>query len=399
MAEYPTSYITQLLNLLRVTGATAALVTANTLLCVPSSILAHRGVPKLLTLGCGLISCEAARRLAVARLKLGDTAADLELVDRRANIGWYKKFVTPTTEVQLPAYTLQDLQADMITDLPSYIWERQKHIALVGGTGDGKSTVIKYLISQWHGEVKVYDPDATVDDYRDVPKVQVVGIGDNTKAIFKQMEDDLELLKKRLQERSQQGRNWQATPYLIVAEETPALASESDIVGEWLSKLAKRGRKPQVFICVAAQNDTAKNFGLEGDYEVFNSCFTRVYLGSKAIARAKYLKNETLIRWLQGSRYGRVLVDDRPCEVYVNGSYTTPKTTLIDTPKTLEPLQELAELEIEEGTISDEKPSQELRNLVWRLHNDGYSKTKIAELLGGRRQDALRRVSELLDNK
>ena len=54
---------------------------------------------------------------------------------------------------------------NLVTDPVEYINKVQKHVALVGGTGDGKSTQAQYFSTRIGGEVIVYDVDSSIDDW------------------------------------------------------------------------------------------------------------------------------------------------------------------------------------------------------------------------------------------
>ncbi|WP_157816829.1 hypothetical protein [Nostoc flagelliforme] len=296
-----------------------------------------RGLPKLAAIGIGLTSTLACKSITNSKFELLDNTTDLNLVDRQLSIRWYSDIVSgvkqlTTSVINTPKFDDQWLANNLIIDPVKY-WLATgsgngiplKHLLIVGGTGDGKSTFIQALAAQLNGwQFKTYDVDGTVDDWHFIPEHRrVYDINDVVSA----MTDDLTLLEHRIKQRREVGKRWSDTPCLTIAEELPALVSSSEVVKEWVVSHAKRGRKPLLFIAAVAQNDTVKNLGIEGDASLRDSCFTRVYLGSKARERAEKLGNEPLLLWLKEKTHGRFIVDDRPCEFTIN---THQLTNIID---------------------------------------------------------------------
>ncbi|HEY9706664.1 MAG TPA: hypothetical protein V6D48_00500, partial [Oculatellaceae cyanobacterium] len=186
-----------------------------------------------------------------------------------------------------------------------------KHVILVGGSGDGKTTTCMYLAYTIGGAIKVYDADAAADEWQGL---EVVGRCADFGSIEAAMNDDLEELQERTILRGQKGSNaCDGMNCVTIAEEFPLLVGEVEIAGKWFSKHGKRGRRVKKFIIAVAQNDTALNFGIEGDKGVMD-CFRIIRLGKKAVAHARKLKNEALVQWLQGDK-GRLLVDDIPIQL------------------------------------------------------------------------------------
>ena len=410
--QYPTTFIQQLLKLTHVLGSTAALTTAIALLSTPNALLQQKGLNKVLALSLGLASAVSAKKLVNSWMDVNDIATDLDLVDRRNQISWYSQLTAskPTTvEVKYPQSWVAD---HMVKDLVQYWASADKHLLIIGGTGDGKSTLIQGLAARlpsWN--IRCYDSDATVDDWHGVPPENVIGIGYDLNAIDRAMRDDLHLLIERTQERSQAGNVWHAKPQLIVAEELPNLVSELEVVKDWIPSLAKRGRRVKLFIAAIAQNDTVDNIGLRGDADLRDSCFVRVYLGSKARDRAKKLGNEALLAWLKAQPKGRMLVDDLPCEWFITGTGQVPLSAelvqestelyLDESQESLEPVQDAADEFIrcsQEGLdyVRNAETLVLTLELYQKLRNAGISRTKIAtDFIGGNKAKALQLVNQL----
>lgn len=192
-----------------------------------------------------------------------------------------------------------------------------KHCLIVGDTGTGKSTIAQWLSYQIGGEVKVYDPDASPDEW---VGLNVVGRRGNFEAIAASMAEDLEELQRRIELRGESGdRSLAGLDSVLIAEEFPLLKDEVEIASEWLVKHARRGRKPKRFIIALAQDDNVKTLGIEGEGSV-RKCFRMLRLGKFAVTHAKSLKDTALVEWLKAGKY-RCTVDDLPCQLPDLSSY------------------------------------------------------------------------------
>lgn len=326
--NHPTSHITLLYRLLLSTTKTSWLTAVVSFVCLPLALSQPRNLPKLLTLGVGLTSTIACKAITNSKFELLDNTTDLNIVDRQQSIRWYSDIVGGVKQlgasvINQPKFDENWVVNNLILDPVKY-WLATgsgngiplKHLLIVGGTGDGKSTFIQSLASRLDGWLfKAYDIDGTIDDWNFIAEHRRVY---DLTQIEESMTTDLEVLENRIVKRRELGRRWSDTPQLTIAEELPALVSSSDVVKEWVVSHAKRGRKPLLFIAAIAQNDTVKNLGIEGDAALRDSCFTRVYLGSKARERAEKLGNEPLLAWLNEKTHGRFIIDDKPCEFTVS---------------------------------------------------------------------------------
>lgn len=251
--------------------------------------------------------------------QLGELLGDIDNVSKYNFQFWIKKQTSPAAQlaVTVPAFDTTWQPDNLITDPVSYIQQKQKHVALIGGTGDGKSTFTQYLSSKIGGRVIVYDSDAKPSDWIWLDKTDVVGRKGNFKAINEAMGNDLSILEELVQLRGDGGdKAIQGSERFLIAEEFPILVDECDNAPTWLKKHAKRGRRYKQFVLAIAQNDTAENFGLQGDKDTLYSCFCLVRLGSFGYdyARTK-LKDDRLEQWLKAGGKKRFMVDDQPCEL------------------------------------------------------------------------------------
>lgn len=412
--QYPTSHIRLLYRLLTTTGVCATLTAVVSLVGLPHALSQQRGLSKAVVLASGLCIAGVSRRLSLTRLELADVTADLDILDRRENIAWYQRVISGVQQVTVK-YNQRWLAENIVTDPVTY-WLNTgknglplKHLLVVGGTGDGKSTLIQAFASRLVGwQFQVYDVDGTVDDWLFVEPNQRVY---DLTAIESAMNTDLEVLEQRILSRREAGKRWTDTPRLTIAEELPALVSSSDTAANWVVGHAKRGRKPLCFIAAIAQNDTVKNLGLEGDADLRDSCFTRIHLGSKARERARKLGNNVLLAWLEAFPHGRFIVDDKPCEWVVSGSQTNTMTSSTLPDQTLQ-LPHNLPTQHDTVTLKTSEAAQEIggsgfsssvrdaKNAVADARQRGYSDTHIiTEVLGfsGRRFQEGKRLLSMLE--
>ncbi|BAZ19095.1 hypothetical protein NIES4071_109800 (plasmid) [Calothrix sp. NIES-4071] len=370
-------------------------------LCLLSAITIPNGLTKVSVTVLGLLTSFIG--IVVSRLdnNLNVRLEDLQLTSRATSkemlAGYFKD---NSIEVTVPVLPIQE--TDVITDIVGYWKSQEKHLALVGGTGDGKSHTVKLFINALQGEYSItaYDVDFAKDDYPDCVDI---------KYTYEDIEDaftnDMEELENRIGERRELGKKYVPDKKFIVGEEMPALAEECDSLGAWMRKLSKRGRKVGLFIGAIAQNDTAENFALKGDASILKANFCLLYLGNKAKVRAKQLRNDALLEWLNGASKGRGLIDDKPVIIpashLLNPSNALPIADIKDNTETPGSIARSGA----EGEEVDFIPppnadyNDEMKLTMARiLKQEGYSKTKIISLLwqvtGGAK---FTEISKLLD--
>lgn len=186
-----------------------------------------------------------------------------------------------------------------------------KHAIIVGGTGEGKTTIARYLAVVIGGRVKVYDADAAPEEWEGL---ECIGRGGDFAAIEEEMNKDLEDLAERLKTRGSKGdAAFIGQEVFMIAEEFPLLKDEVDVAVDWLLRHARRGRKPKRFICVISQESEVKALGLEGEGGARKN-LRQILTNKESIKRAIQLKNQPLVEWLQGDR-SRILVDDEPVQL------------------------------------------------------------------------------------
>ncbi|MEH2050072.1 hypothetical protein [Nostoc sp.] len=270
-------------------------------------------------LGASVGVLEVGRRHRQTARLLQESLGDIDRASRVNFQAWARANTQPTAQLALTVGTIDAnwKPENLITDPVEYIQKKQKHVALVGGTGDGKSTFTQYLSSKIGGRVVAYDSDAKPDDWSWLDQADVIGRKGNFKAIDTAMGNDLKTLEELVELRGEGGDNAIAgRERFMIAEEFPILVDECDNSTHWIKRHAKRGRRYKQFICALAQNDTAENFGLQGDKDTLYSCFVLVRLGQfgRDYARTK-LKDPQLEQWLKAGGKRRFMLDDCPCEL------------------------------------------------------------------------------------
>ncbi|WP_096598997.1 hypothetical protein [Calothrix sp. NIES-2100] len=280
--------------------------------------------------------------------QLGDSLGDIEIASKHNFAVWVKAKTLPTAQlaVTVGSIDVNWQPENLITDPVNYIQQKQKHVALIGGTGDGKSTFTQYLSSKIGGQVVVYDSDAKPDDWSWIPQENVIGRKGNFAAIHEGMGNDLQQLAELVELRGDKGdKVLVGRERFLIAEEFPILVDECDNAPVWLKKHAKRGRRYKQFILAIAQNDTAENFGLAGDKDTLYSCFCLVRLGQFAYEQARRLKDPKLEQWLKAGGKKRFMVDDFPCELDLSNWGITPDALLPATDEETPPKIDLNEYE------------------------------------------------------
>ena len=312
---HPSELLDRTRDLIIIKAATISLIVLSSTATVisvasskPRKILLSGAAVGLSLIGCGLKTLER------------DKKQSLQELQQASSQGWRSLLAQsflPAAKVSATINLENWTPPNLITDPVTYIQQKQKHVALIGGTGDGKSTFTQYLSSKIGGRVIVYDSDAKPSDWAWLNQNDVIGRKGNFQAINSGMEGDLSTLEKLVQLRGDGGDEAiTGTERFLIAEEFPILVDECENAPKWLKKHAKRGRRYKQFILAIAQNDTAENFGLQGDKGTFYSCFCLVRLGSFGhdYVRTK-LKDEQLQQWLKAGGKKRFMVDDCPCEL------------------------------------------------------------------------------------
>lgn len=269
-----------------------------------------------------------------------------------------------------------------------------KHALIVGDTGSGKSLLAQYLAYQVGGEVTVYDPDASPDEWRGL---NVVGRGGDFKSISDAMASDLMELQRRIEVRGEHGDKALAgLDSVSIAEEFPLLKDEIPEASDWLIKHARRGRKPKRFIIALSQDDNVVTLGIEGQGGV-RKCFKMVRLGKFAVTHAKRLKDKAIEEWLSAGKF-RCMVDDQPCQLPDLSSYKmiTPQLQAPGVSKNLVTAETAVQQTLQHPESLILPDNEALKNAVKSLTEVGYSDSKIIKNILGCQGSQYQQGKELL---
>lgn len=284
------------------------------------------------------------------------------------------------------------LEIQPTTDLLEAI--RGKHCLIIGSTGTGKSTLAQWLASRSASQIKIYDADASPSDWAGL---EVIGRGGSFEEIELGMLADLGEMQRRIEARAVQGDKAVAGLDLcLICEEFPLIKDECSIAPEWLGKIARRGRKPKIFIIALSQSDSVTALGIEGDGAI-RSNFRYIRLGSHAVTHARKLKDEGLVQWLQSGKY-RCLVDDDPCQLPDLSGYgqfpmvmqpnqvTLPSVTAEPTPQQV----------LQPENFQDNQFTQIEKSAILALISAGYSDSKIIKDVLGYKGDRYQQGKQML---
>lgn len=214
------------------------------------------------------------------------------------------------------------------------------HIMLLGETGSGKSTLVKYLVSQSSAPAIVLDVHAAPDDWQGMT---VIGAGRNYKAVGDEVNRLVQLMNDRYELRGKGKTTFE--PLLVILDEFPAcVANLGKKFTESIMLLVREARKVGIKLIILAQGSEVKTLGIEGQGAI-RECFAMVTLGKFAINAAKSLKDEQIIEFINNAQYPAML-DDLPCDLPSIGNL---KLNLLPMPSDYNPTQ----LSLQPESITD----------------------------------------------
>jgi ABC-type cobalamin/Fe3+-siderophores transport system ATPase subunit len=183
------------------------------------------------------------------------------------------------------------------------------HILVLGETGSGKSTLVKYLVSHASAPSIVLDSHAAPDDWQGM---NVIGMGRNYKAIAEEVDRLVELMDSRYEARGNGQKQFE--PLLVLIDEFPAAAATlGKKFTEQIMLIVREARKVQIRLIILSQGSEVKSLGIEGQGSI-RECFAIVSLGKFASDRAKSLKDDQVKTFIAAAQFPAML-DDLPCEL------------------------------------------------------------------------------------
>lgn len=319
MSNLQNSFLQEIIRYKAVSKSVTVINFISCFICFYLMLITPKGMNKLSISILGLLTGISGVSISKVNSNLDTRLNDLGLTSRVSSKELLMDYLKDQQQITVKVTSIPVEERDLIEDIVEYWVKSDKHLMVIGGTGDGKSTAIKHLISKlvdW--DITAYDVDYSQGDYPD--KVQ---IRYDYESISEAMNDEIIELEERISDRRNEGKNYSARPKLTIAEELPALALEiGEEVSKWIRIKSSRGRKVMLKLACLAQNDTAENLALKGNIALRDNNFLLLYLGKKAIDKAKKDKDEQLIQWLQSASHGRGILDGKPCLININSYYT-----------------------------------------------------------------------------
>ncbi len=205
------------------------------------------------------------------------------------------KISSPNTSMSIPEF------ADIRKALS------KPHMLLLGETGSGKSTLVKYLVSHSSAPAIVLDPHAAPDDWQGMT---VIGAGRKYKNIGDEVDRLVLLMDARYEARAEGQKNF--VPLLVIIDEFPAIAAAlGKSFTDAIMLLVREARKISIKLIILSIGSEVKSLGIEGQGSI-RECFAMISLGKFAKTRAKALGDEAIKEVIRSAKYAAML-DDLPC--------------------------------------------------------------------------------------
>lgn len=183
------------------------------------------------------------------------------------------------------------------------------HILVLGETGSGKSTLVKFLVANAIAPSLVLDSHAAPDDWQ---SMTVIGMGRNYQAIGDEVDRLVALMNNRYEARGKGQKTFE--PLIVILDEFPAcVANLGKSFTEAIMLLVRESRKVSIRLIVLSQGAEVKALGIEGQGSI-RECFAVVALGKFATDKAKSMKDEGIKLAIASAEYPAML-DDLPCQL------------------------------------------------------------------------------------
>jgi hypothetical protein len=217
------------------------------------------------------------------------------------NDDWFEAFINSAMAVPETAAIASPEFSDIRKALS------KPHMLILGETGAGKSTLVKYLVSQSSASAIVLDPHASANDWKGMT---VIGAGREYQEIGEEVNRLVKLMDDRYKARKKGQLNF--VPLLVIIDEFPAIAAAlGKSFTEAILLLVREARKIGIKLIILSIGSEVKSLGIEGQGSI-RECFAIVSLGKFATARAKSLGDESIKAALRAAKYAAML-DDLPC--------------------------------------------------------------------------------------
>lgn len=197
------------------------------------------------------------------------------------------------------------------------------HTLVAGGTGAGKSTVAKALLSEYTrlgARLVLIDPHAAADDYGGL---EVIGAGRDYRRINAVLKTLLTEMDARYKERATvKGATFERV--LIYVDEVPAIAEHCPAWSEFLKRISAEARKVEMTLLILTQSVNTEDLGVNAQ---MRNNFAVVALGRPMVVRAtelmklSYQERNALLEALKAERY--------PATTVIEGSLQPIDTTAV----------------------------------------------------------------------
>lgn len=266
-----------------------------------------------------------------------------------------------------------------------------RHVMIVGSTGDGKTYTARYLL-QARRSAYILDPHNKPGIWPDGS--HVVGGGRRFDEIAKVIRETTSLMSERYKMRAAGTEYFE--PVHLVTDEIPAIVHNNPETATDLMMLAREGRKVEIYLMLITQSVMVKTLGIEGQGDAREN-FATVKMSPLIPGQAEDTprrctviigslnKPESEEIYMVPPLPGRVpafanaVPGEVPAVPWLSGNGTGTGSHMAGT-----------------GFQTPEPGSEEERTIIRDLAGRGYSLSKIARLLGGRRQETLERVGAVM---
>lgn len=274
-----------------------------------------------------------------------------------------------------------------------------KHIMLVGTTGSGKSFLAKALavVSSHYYDVTVLDPHAQPDTWGGL---EAIGLGEE----YAKIAIAIEILEAEYTRRFTawgKGRK-DFTPLIIFIDEFPLIKANVPQASEFIKKIARAGRKINMRLKILTQSMLVKSLGVEGEGDIrdnFDLCWLGNFANKKMPALGKlnlpfrgvfekagepFAMDMSLI-----AKFANMAANLQS-NWYIDKPFDGSEGSITQVPESFRPFK------LKAGIENSELELRIIRTL-WQSGN--FTKSEIADLLGGNRQNRFKQINEVLDNE
>ncbi|MCA6534938.1 MAG: hypothetical protein IM597_12420 [Pseudanabaena sp. M176S2SP2A07QC] len=202
----------------------------------------------------------------------------------------------PKREVAIAPPVVAPPAAPKLADIKEAL--SKPHCMLLGSTGNGKSTLAKYLAANCNAFTIAIDPHAAPNDWGEIP---VFGAGRRYGEIAEIMQATLQLMQVRYDARDKGVTQFE--PIVIITDEFPAIIASNEageVASNWMKLISREARKVAIRLVVLTQSPEVQAIGLKGEGSVRdNFCFIR--LGEFALDHAKSLKDDGVKQFIESA--------------------------------------------------------------------------------------------------